>query len=112
MNEFAKRLREVRKARSLTQEELAEKADISRVMVSRYETDMVIPTVEVLISLADALEVSIDYLLGRIDQNNQFFASCSSSSPEFSSDHNTFPEDKAALRQFILEVLAEYHLIT
>ena len=110
MSDFSKRLRETRKARALTQEELAEKADISRVMVSRYETEMVIPTVEVLISLANALEVSIDYLLGRVDQNDQYFSPPPSSAPK-SSDSDAFPEDKAALRQFILEVLAEYQLI-
>lgn len=111
MNEFAKRLRETRKARSLTQEELAEKADISRVMVSRYETEMVIPTVEVLISLANALDVSIDYLLGRSNENNQFSKSSLTTETVSACHENTFPTNKEALRQFVLDILAEHHLL-
>ena len=65
MIEFSERLREARKLRNLTQEQLAEKADVSRVMITRYECGQVIPTVEVLVRLADALHISIDDLLGR-----------------------------------------------
>jgi len=65
VQEFGARLRYIRKKRKLTQEQLAEKASIIRTMICRYESENQIPTVEVLVKLANALEVSIDYLLGR-----------------------------------------------
>lgn len=105
MKAFYLRLKEIRKEKRLTQEELAERADISRVMVSRYETGTVIPTVDVLVSLADALDVTTDYLLGRCDHSS----SCSSSS-EFSAaenSHTDLPKDKAELRRFVLDILKE-----
>lgn len=111
MNEFAKRLKEARKARKLTQEELAEKADISRVMVSRYETEMVIPTAEVLISLADALGVSIDYLLGRISEQNGFFQLSSDMKSNSADSSNDLPQSKEDLREFILRILHEQNLL-
>lgn len=108
MNEFYKHLREARKANSLTQEELAEKADISRVMVSRYETGAVIPTLEVLVSLADALGVSTDYLLGRSEHES---AANSPSSNQLKhnilSAQDDLPKNKEELRHFIIEVLKD-----
>ena len=65
MGEFGNRLREVRLMRQITQEQLAEKADISRVMIGRYETTDQLPALETLVRIADALGVSTDYLLGR-----------------------------------------------
>jgi len=101
VTDFYKRLRNTRKANSLTQEELAEKADISRVMISRYESGSVMPTVDVLVSLADALNVSTDYLLGR--QND---ASINASHPA-APGKNDLPQTKEELRRFILEVLRD-----
>ena len=65
MGEFGKKLREVRVMRNITQEQLAEMADISRVMVGRYETTDQLPALDTLVRIADALGTSTDYLLGR-----------------------------------------------
>ena len=116
MNKFSERLRDVRKARSLTQEELAEKADISRVMVTRYETGQVIPTVEVLISLADALEISIDYLLGR-DYTAYLSTPVSNGNPSTPLPHSKsakhpFPQNIDELENFVLQILKEHGLLT
>jgi len=62
---FGDRLREVRLMRGITQEELAESADIARTMIGRYETTDQLPALETLVRIADALGVSTDYLLGR-----------------------------------------------
>lgn len=67
MQEFGARLRKIRKDKRMTQEQLAEKAGIARPMVCRYEAENQIPTVEVMLRLADVLDVSIDYLLGRTE---------------------------------------------
>lgn len=59
------RLKDARKANGLTQEQLSELAGVARENIGRYETGKSQPTVDVLIRLADALNVSTDYLLER-----------------------------------------------
>lgn len=63
--EIGKKLKELRKNASLTQEELAKKLDISRVNYTRYETNKVRPDFETLIKLADFYDVSLDEIFGR-----------------------------------------------
>lgn len=53
----------MRKAKGLSQEELAEAIDSSRVMVGKYEREEVVPSVEIAKKIADALEVTLDFLV-------------------------------------------------
>lgn len=62
---------ELRKAKSWSQNDLATKTDISQVMVGKYERDDAIPSIEVAKKIADAFEVSLDYLVGE-GQNASF----------------------------------------
>ena len=59
----AKRVCEVRKARGLTQEELAAKADVSPTHISVLERGVKLPNLDTFIAIANALDVSADYLL-------------------------------------------------
>lgn len=61
---FSERLREQRRLKSKTQSEMAEKLKISRTAYGEYELGNHLPTVDKLVSLALALDVSIDYLVG------------------------------------------------
>ena len=65
MSIFGERLRQVRASRGITQEELADRADIARTMVGRYETTEQLPAIDTLVRIADALDTSTDCLLGR-----------------------------------------------
>ncbi|PLR91108.1 helix-turn-helix domain-containing protein [Bacillus sp. T33-2] len=62
---IAQRLRLARKAKLLTQEQLATLVNTKKTTISNYETGYSSPSNEMLNDLADALEVSTDYLLGR-----------------------------------------------
>lgn len=64
---FPARLREIRKKKDLTQQELAEKINKDRCTISNYEIGDSRPTIYVLSDLATALDVSTDYLLGRVE---------------------------------------------
>lgn len=64
---FSERLKELRKARGLTQEQLAAILGVERSSVGKYESRPVIPSADVLNKIADYFDVSIDYLLGRED---------------------------------------------
>ena len=65
----SERLRENRKMRGLTQAELGARAGIAAASVSHFETGQRAPSLESLVRLADALELSTDMLLGRGFQN-------------------------------------------
>ncbi len=60
---FAKRLRQLRKQRGLSQAELAELVDVHYNHIGRYEREASRPSADTLARLADALDVSADYLL-------------------------------------------------
>ena len=58
-------LKEERKKRKLTQEQLAKEIKIARPAYAMYETGKNTPPTDVLIRIADFYNVSTDYLLGR-----------------------------------------------
>ncbi len=61
------RLKELRKARHITQEKLAMDLNTNQNTISRYETGEREADYRTLILLADYFNVSIDYLLERTD---------------------------------------------
>lgn len=64
MMDFGERLREVLNDRSMTQEQLARKALISKSTVYMYINCGVLPTADNLKAVCEVLDVSADYLLG------------------------------------------------
>jgi transcriptional regulator with XRE-family HTH domain len=64
---FGKRLGEVRKIKKMSQDELAKKLDVHGAVIGRYERDEVKPSIEMAAAIAEALEVSLDYLVGNSD---------------------------------------------
>ena len=60
---FSQRLRQLRNERRLTQEQVSQKIGVTASMVSSYETDIRLPSYEVLIRIASLFGVTIDYLL-------------------------------------------------
>jgi transcriptional regulator with XRE-family HTH domain len=64
---FGTRLTNVRKDKKIAQSELAIKAGIHVNVLGRYERSEATPSVEVAAKLADALDVSLDYLVGKAD---------------------------------------------
>lgn len=60
---IADKLKELRKARKITQEDLAERLDISRSKVSSWETNKRDMTITDAVNLADYYEISLDNLL-------------------------------------------------
>ena len=59
-------LLELRTAKGLSQEELAEKVYVTRQAVSRWENGETVPNTETLKLLSDYFDVSINTLLGRL----------------------------------------------
>ena len=67
---IADKLKEVRKSKKITQEQLAEKLDISRSKVSSWETNRRDMNITEAIKLADIYEISLDSLF-EIDNINK-----------------------------------------
>jgi len=61
---FGAKLRKLRKESELTQQQLADKLDVTKASISAYETNAKYPSIEVLIKIANTFHVSADYLLG------------------------------------------------
>jgi len=61
------RLREARMDKGFTQQALSEEVDVALRTYQCYEQGRIAPSLEVLIKLANALDISIDYLVGRDD---------------------------------------------
>lgn len=62
---FGEHLKNIRQSKNLTQKQLAELIGISERGIQNYEMGVRKPNFDIIIALADALEVSADYLLGR-----------------------------------------------
>ena len=66
-NIFPQRLRSAREIRELNQEKLARRAGLQASAISHFETGTRKPSFDNLKRLADALNVTTDYLLGRVE---------------------------------------------
>lgn len=65
---FGERLQKARKERKVSQDELAKMLGVHAPIIGRYERGEVKPSIEVAAKIADALDVSLDYLTGLSDQ--------------------------------------------
>ena len=63
------RIRDLREDRDLRQSDLAKMVGIDQRTISNYETGKSNPDSDALIRLADFFNVSIDYLVGRVQQD-------------------------------------------
>lgn len=62
-------IRELRISNGLSQVELAKTLNVSKQCVSNWENDNVLPSIDMLVKIADFFGVSTDYLLGRAPDN-------------------------------------------
>ena len=68
MDSIGYRISKARRHININQKELAKRANITEGSLSRYENDIREPKAAALIQIADALNVSTDYLLGISDE--------------------------------------------
>lgn len=69
------RLKKLREAKGLTQLRLAMELNVSQETISGYEIGKAVPPAEMLVKLADVLDSSVDYILGRTDIKSTLRAS-------------------------------------
>lgn len=61
---------QLRDKNGFSQSDLAEKSQVSRVMIGKYERGEAVPSIDAAKKIADALGVSLDYLVGETSQTS------------------------------------------
>ena len=64
MADFGENMLTVRKQKGMTQQELGKVIGLDKRVISKYENGQTIPSIKVAIQIAQALQVSLDYLAG------------------------------------------------
>ncbi len=67
--DFPNTLKMLREKRGYSQKQLAEALHVSKNSVSHYELGVSMPSIDIIMNMADIFDVSIDYLLGRSSVN-------------------------------------------
>ena len=101
-------LRSIRKELGVTQKVLAAKINVSQQCYSDYETGKTDPDIKTLILIADALNISIDYLLGRTDELGGTIFSPANPSPLSADEQkllNGFHSLSKSTQEMLLRVL-------
>ena len=71
MTEFHEVLRNLRKERKVTQQEMADALNITQPTYNKYEKGTREPDMKTLIRIADYYGISLDLLTGRYKRNNE-----------------------------------------
>ena len=72
MTNYSNRIRELRRAKGMNQEQLAEQIGLTKQAISQYERGVRKPSFEIIEALCDFFNVSSDYLLGKDDVTLRF----------------------------------------
>ena len=98
---FSKNLKYLRGVNNISQQQLADKLNIDRSTISRYENNDIEPTVENVIAIANVLGVSVADFVGRdIDGDDLYFDELDDL--WFQYKHLLTDEDKSIIK-FIIE---------
>ena len=65
MESFGTRLVDIRKEHNMTQNDIADRLNISAQAVSKWENDMTMPDIDTLVKLSDIFDMSLDELVGK-----------------------------------------------
>lgn len=117
MTKFPERLKEERIKKDLTQKQIADIVNLQDSSISLYESGARQPSFATLIALADYFNLSVDYLLGRIDL---YIPKCSSDDPglinnktkaiyEILENAKDLPEEELEQFLIIIESLSRHH---
>ena len=72
MSSFGTKLRECRKKKGLSQNEVANILSTNHSVIGKYERDDVKPSIDAVIRLAEVLETTVAYLIGEAETDELF----------------------------------------
>ena len=117
---FGQRFYRLRKARGLTQEDIAKKLNISSQAISKWENDVSLPDISLLADIADMFNISTDELLGKeingtkkytqagLKQANIVLASSCLFNPDTETVVNVFPFSNFLLNKIKLKLIKKF----
>lgn len=108
MDNFANRLRSLRKEMHLTQEEIAKKLNLSRSTYSGWEAEGKEPGIKMICVLADLFGVSCDYLLGHTDERSNTDTVFCNDHAEFKNHYENLPSE---LRSTVAKTFDSFYLL-
>ena len=88
---FGEKLKELRRARGISQEELAERLNVSRQAVSKWELDLSLPDIDNIVQLSEMFHVSTDHLLKEqpaAPDSTEDIAAASAAAPDSAGQEN------------------------
>ena len=95
---FSEKLMNLRKQKGMSQEELADKLNVTRQTISKWELDQTVPDMNKLIEISKLFEISLDELTGGMKMNEI--------KNEYTNEYNETPHEKKnakiALKVFIV----------
>ena len=91
---LSERIIEIKNNRKLLQKDIAQAINVTVRQYQRYEKNQTQPTLSVLLALADYFDVSLEYLVGRSDNQELLAAHTADDS------HDLTPEQREELEQF------------
>lgn len=102
-NLLAKRVSNIRKEKKLTQAQLAEKANLTNNYISNIETHHSIPSLETLVKICNALEVTPnDLLVGTVQTSSEYFVQ-----ETFEKFNQCTPRERRLINKFITAIIEE-----
>ena len=101
---FPKRLIQLRKAQGLTQQSLADAADIHVTQIKRYEAGSAQPTLDALVKLAKTLHVTIDELVFEDDERGP----SDRTKPLFEAIEQLHEDEQAIIRELLEGMILKY----
>ena len=102
LDDFPARLQAARELRGLNQSELATRASLQPSAVSHFETGTRKPSFDNLKRLADALDVTTDYLLGRVDVHDAL-----AGADELHRHYGRLSADDRTIAEELVKILAQ-----
>lgn len=72
METFGTRLAMIRKEHHFTQNEIADRLNISAQAVSKWENDLTLPDINTLVDLADIFDMTVDELVGKKKSESKY----------------------------------------
>ena len=94
---FAERMMELRKARRLSLEQLAEKSGLTKSFLSKVERNLAVPSITTAVKVSNALGVRVSHLLGETSEENQIVVVRKGQGSRFVSEGAGVPNTHEAL---------------
>ena len=94
---FSEKIQNLRKSKGMSQEDLAQKLNVTRQTVSKWELDQTTPDMNKLIEISKIFEVSLDELVNNIEKSN--------SETTYKESSNEKNNKKISIRIFIIGLI-------